>query len=337
MGRPRGDHPSESRGRRARRRLRTVPTHILLFVLVTVLGPVWLVVGLVVDLARWVVGRKPFMGLRLFAFAWVYMAVGMRCLVTVGWQWLRAGFGRDRDRMREGSYRLQEWWAAALFGAVKRIFRLEVSVEGLDRVRPGPVIVMMRHASIVDTLLPNVFVTRQAGIRLRYVLKRELLADPTLDIAGNRLINHFVDRDGDSATEVAAVLALASGMTDGEGVLIYPEGTRFTEARRERIIEQLGERSSSLADRTRAFRRVLPPRPGGPAVLLGTGHDVVIVAHTGLEPLATIPDVWSGRIVGSQVRLRFERFSAATIPDDRRGRLEWLFDRWAEVDDWLAA
>jgi 1-acyl-sn-glycerol-3-phosphate acyltransferase len=211
-----------------------------------------------------------------------------------------------------------------------------VSVEGLDLVRPGPVIVMMRHASIVDTLLPNVFVTRGGGIRLRYVLKRELLADPTLDIAGNRLINHFVDRDGDAAAEVGAVLALTEGMTDREGVLIYPEGTRFTAERRQRVIDQFGERSSDLADRTRALQRVLPPRPGGSAVLLGTGHDVVIAAHTGLEPLATIPDAWSGTVVGAEVRIRFTRFAGDSIPTDRRGRVEWLFDRWAEVDDWVS-
>ena len=276
------------------------------------------------------------MAIRLFAFGWVYLAVGVACLATLGWQWIAAGLGRNRERLREGSYRLQEWWAATLFGAVKRIFRLELSVEGLDQVVPGPVIVMMRHASIVDTLLPNVVVTRQAGIRLRYVLKRELLADPALDIAGNRLINHFVDRDGDSGAEVAAVLALAEGMSDREGILIYPEGTRFTESRRKQMVERLGTRDSLLARRSRALRRVLPPRPGGPAMLLGTGHDVVMAAHTGLEPLATIPDAWSGRIVGARVRLKFERFAAGTIPDGRSGRLGWLFDRWAEVDEWVS-
>lgn len=326
---------SESRGKRLRRRWRTVPTHLGLLVLVTLLSPVWLLVGLVVDFTRWVIWRRPFMATRMFAFGWVYLAVGARCLAALLVHWIVAGFGRNRMRMREGSYRLQEWWAHVLFGTVRRIFRLKVSVEGLDSVAPGPVIVLMRHASIVDTLLPNVFVTRAAGVRLRYVLKRELLADPTLDIAGNRLINHFVDRDGDSAAEVAAVLKLTEGMTDREGVLIYPEGTRFTEERRQRIIDRLGERSSDLADRTRALRRVLPPRPGGPAVLLGTGHDVIIAAHSGLEPLATVPDAWSGTIVGAEVRIRFERFAGETIPTDRRGRVEWLFDRWAEVDEWI--
>jgi len=317
------------------RRLRTVPTHLLLFVLVTVLSPLWLVVGLVIDAARWVAVRRHGMAVRMFAFGWWYLFVGTWCLARLIGHWLVAGFGHNEASMREGSYRLQVWWARMLFGAVRRIFRLTVSVEGLEQVAPGPIIVMMRHASIVDTLLPNVFVTGRAGIRLRYVLKRELLADPTLDIAGNRLINHFVDRSGDAAVEVKAVAALTEGLTDREGVIIYPEGTRFTEERRSRIIAGLGERDRGLAERARRFRRVLPPRPGGSAALLETGYDVVIAAHTGLEPLATIPDAWSGRIVGSNLRIRFERFDGASIPQTRRGRIDWLFDRWEEVDAWV--
>ena len=36
-------------------------------------------------------------------------------------------------------------------------------------------------------------------VRLRYVLKRELLLDPCLDIVGNRLPNCFVARSGADA------------------------------------------------------------------------------------------------------------------------------------------
>ena len=295
----------------------------------------WLVVGLLVDVVRWITGRHHAMAVRMFAFGWWYLLIGTVCLTRILGHWLVAGFGRNKASMREGSYRLQEWWARMLFAAVVRIFRLTVSVEGLDQIAPGPIIVMMRHASIVDTLLPNVFVTGKARIRLRYVLKKELLADPILDIAGNRLINHFVDRQGDSIAEVKAVVALLDDVTDREGVLIYPEGTRFTEERRDKVLAGLGDRDTGLAERARRLRRVLPPRPGGSAALLESAFDVVIAAHTGLEPLATIPGAWSGRIVGSHLRIRFQRFDGSAIPQTRRGRVDWLFDRWEEVDAWI--
>lgn len=317
--------------------MRTVPTHLLLFAVVTVLAPVWLVVGLVFDSVRRLVKHRHGMAVRIFAFGWWFLFIEVGGLLALLGQWVMAGFGRDKERMREGSYRLQEWWAKMLFGSVVRIFGLTVTVEGLDQIAPGPVIVMMRHASIVDTLLPNVFVTGKARIRLRYVLKKELLADPLLDIAGNRLINHFVDREGDSSAEVRAVVALTEGLTGREGVLIYPEGTRFTPARRDRVIAGLGERDTGLAERARRLQRVLPPRPGGSAGLLEAGHDVVIAAHTGLEPLATIPDAWSGRIVGSHLRIRFQRFPGSSVPQTRRGRVDWLFDRWDEVDAWIGS
>lgn len=317
------------------RRARTVPVYLLLFLLATILAPLLLVLAVAVDAARWAVRRRPFTAIRVLAFGWLYLAVGVACLAALFAQWVVSGFGASRSILLEGSYRLQAWWAGVLFGAVRRIFRLTVEVEGLDVVRPGPIIVLMRHASIIDTLLPNVLVTRQAGIRLRYVLKRELLGDPALDIAGNRLINHFVDREGDSSVEVAALVALADGMTEAEGVIIYPEGTRFTEERRKRILEKSSGGGRGLSARARRFRRVLPPRPGGTSALLETGHDIVIGAHTGLEALATIPDAWSGRIIGSRLRVRFRRFPADSVPGDRRGRVAWLFDRWEEVDDWI--
>ncbi len=295
----------------------------------------WLVVGLIIDAFRKVIGRHHAMAVRMFAFGWWYLFIGTFCLVRILGHWLIAGFGRNKASMRERSYLLQEWWARMLFGAVVRIFHLTVSVEGLDQIPPGPIIVMMRHASIVDTLLPNVFVTGKAKIRLRYVLKKELLADPTMDIAGNRLINHFVDRKGDTIAEVKAVVALTENITAREGILIYPEGTRFTEERRNKVLAGLGDRDTGLAERARRLQRVLPPRPGGSAALLESAFDVVIAAHTGLEPLATIPDAWSGRVVGSHLRIRFQRFEGAAIPQTRRGRVDWLFDRWEEIDAWI--
>jgi 1-acyl-sn-glycerol-3-phosphate acyltransferase len=86
---------------------------------------------------------------------------------------------------------------------------------------------------MVDTMLPAHLVANPTGFRLRYVLKKELLADPTLDIGGNRLPNYFINRGaGDSAKETEAVRRLASDLGSNDGVLIYPEGTRYSEEKR---------------------------------------------------------------------------------------------------------
>ena len=141
----------------------------------------------------------------------------------------------------------------------------------------------MRHASIVDNLLPALFVAAPHGLRLRYVLKRELLSDPAIDIAGGRLPNCFVRRGADDAeAEIARVRALAAGLGPDEGVLIYPEGTRFTAAKRERAIER--------QPRAAELRNVPPPRPGGTLAVMETGADVVICAHHGLDGFASIGD-----------------------------------------------
>ena len=81
----------------------------------------------------------------------------------------------------------------------QRIFGITIEVEGTDELRDGPIIVFLRHSSVADTLLPAVFIANPNGLKLRYVLKHELLWDPCLDIVGNRLPNSFVRRgSGDS-------------------------------------------------------------------------------------------------------------------------------------------
>ena len=38
--------------------------------------------------------------------------------------------------------------------------------------------------------------------------------------------------------------------------------------------------------------------------------------------------------MGTTIRVRLRRFAAASIPSS--GRDEWLFERWAEMDRWIA-
>ena len=69
-----------------------------------------------------------------------------------------------------------------------------VTADASTNCTPGPAVMLCRHASLADSLVSAWVVTSLAGMHPRYVLKRELLVDPCLDIVGNRLPNHFLDR-----------------------------------------------------------------------------------------------------------------------------------------------
>ena len=165
--------------------------------------------------------------------------------------------------MAEWTWRFQQVWAGWLFAAVRGLFGLRLEVAGQALVTPGPVIVLVRHASIVDNLLPSVLVARRARVRLRYVLKRELLADPCLDLAGRRLPNYFVRRGTGEAVERENVRRLAAGMGPEDGVLLYPEGTRFTPERRTAALDRIAERDPERASRMADVQHLLPPRSAG--------------------------------------------------------------------------
>ena len=64
------------------------------------------------------------------------------------------------------------------------LFRLRFEVEDLELAGPGPVVVFIRHASIVDNMLPDTLVAHAHGLGLRYVIKRELQMIPVIDIGG---------------------------------------------------------------------------------------------------------------------------------------------------------
>ena len=327
----------ESRSETLWRRLRTIPPLLIALVLVTALLPALLLAGLVVDVVRRFARGVPPTAARLALFLWVYLAAEALGLAALGAIWLAALGGRRQAWMREATWRLQQAWAATLFGAVRTLFGLRVEVSGDEVVAPGPSIVLIRHASIVDNLLPANLIARPHGIRLRYVLKRELLADPCLDVAGRRLPNYFVRRGTGEAREVERVRALAAGMGAADGVLIYPEGTRFTPERRARAVARIAERDPAHARRAERLRHLLPPRLGGVGALLdgAPDADVLVVAHRGFDGLRLISDIWGGGLVGLLVEVRVTRVPRATVPEDPGERAAWVYDLWQELDDWL--
>ncbi|MEE2679527.1 MAG: 1-acyl-sn-glycerol-3-phosphate acyltransferase [Myxococcota bacterium] len=324
-------------GRFGRRAL-TVPAFLLLAAGGVVLAPLWLPSLAIVDLVRGGNWRSLRCG-SFFAFFFLCETVGILASFGI---WLGNGVGRSaaRERFLRDNFRLQCWWARTLYRGAARIFSFTTEVDGQEAAERTPFLLFLRHAAVADTLLAAVFVSDPFGVRLRYVLKRELLWDPCLDIVGNRLPNHFVDRTPeDRGVEIDELARLADGLENGEGVLIYPEGTRFTEAKRTRALARLRERGpAEMARRAEGLVRVLPPRPGGPLALVERAPqaDVVFCAHAGFEGAGNFRDLWAGSLVGKHMRVRFWRVPAAEIPEAPGERLDWLFDQWEAIDRWLA-
>jgi len=327
----------ETRTETLLRRLRSIPPLVLGLLLVTALLPALLVAGLAIDFVRWALSRVAPTATRLALFLWVYLAAEVAGLAALAVAWVASGGGRREVWLRNFTGGLQQLWAAALFGAVRALFGLRLEVEGGENVAPGPTIVLIRHASIVDNLLPANLIARPHGIRLRYVLKRELLADPCLDVAGRRLPNYFVRRGTGEAEERERVGALARDMGRDEGVLIYPEGTRFSPQRRARAIARIAERDPALAGRAERLRHLLPPRLGGVGALLdgAPAADVLVVAHHGFDGLRLVSDIWRGGLVGLAVRVRITRVPRSAVPAAGPARTEWLYELWQDVDDWV--
>lgn len=325
---------------RLARRAVTIPGYFLAFATLLCLAPVLYPLLAVTDLAR----GTSMATVRALSFALHYLACEIVGILVSAWLWLARLFGRtDDEAWLARHYRLQAWWASSLLAGAIFFFRFRVEVTGDETVPSGsgPFVLLVRHVSIGDTLLAAVHLAARRGHRLRYVLKRELLWDPCLDIVGQRLPNCFVERGGQTSDrEIARVRGLARGIGSGEGVLIYPEGTRFTPERRASIIARFcsaGQQDS--ADRAAALRHVLPPRLGGTLALLEErpDADVVVCMHHGFEGTMRAKDLLSGVLVGARIEVRFERIASNQIPGDRAGKEAWLFSLWERIDAWLAS
>ena len=327
-------------GPRVLRRARGIALEILAFVLATLLFPVLILGATLVDAVLWIRHRKPWVGVRLVAFLWWFLFGEMRAILSLLGIWIvTAGpFGQGSLRRRRLLYGLRIRWARSHLGGVRVLFGLRFEIEGTDLAGPGPVVIMMRHASIIDNLLPDTLIGRPHGMGLRFVIKRELQMIPTIDIGGRWVPTYYVRRaSADPEREIAALRSLAEGLGAHEGILIYPEGTRFTTKKLARAQEVVAERQPEIAPLANRLRHVLPPRLGGPLALLDEARDIDIVfcGHAGFDGYQYISDIWSGRLVGKTIHVRFWRYSASEIPAGASARTEWLYERWQALDDWV--
>jgi 1-acyl-sn-glycerol-3-phosphate acyltransferase len=333
-------------GHRYLRRCVTVPAVLGLFFLLVTTLPLWALVAAALSPrlpGRW----RP---LRLLWFVVVYLALQAVALLSVTGLWLRSGFGRHQQRrdIQLRHYRLLGRLLAVLMRASERIFRLRLAVDAeplpddkpqVPRDDPRPLLVLSRHAGPGDSFLLVHELMSVYRRNPRIVLKHTLQWDPTVDLVLNRLPTRFISpAPGGGETVARTIGALATELRDDEVLIIFPEGGNFTERRRLEAIDRLAASGlATYAERARGMQHLLAPRPGGTFAAIDAcpDADVVFVAHTGLEQLSSLRDLWRGLPMDADVRARLWTVPAEEVPDDPEARIEWLYGWWERMDAWV--
>lgn len=312
-----------------RRRLVSVPALFVGALVLVVSIPIWLPLAAAFDVVRGRV-RLPTVRLLAFGVCWTWLESGG--VVAAGAMWC---VGQARNERLH--WRLQRWWAANLMAALRTTTGISVSDIDTRALSPGPAVMLCRHASLADSLLSAWIITSLAQMEPRYVLKRELLLDPCLDIVGNRLPNYFLDRDAaDSAAELAALEQLSCDLTEQQVAVIFPEGTRSAPHKRARAVDRIRERDPERGERVAALTHLLPVRPAGSMALLRgrPDADIVIGWHTGFDGLDTFGGILRHLAHRpAPVQFRAARFARSSVPAvDSPDFARWLDDRWLETD-----
>ncbi len=246
------------------RRILGISAELLAFVLMTLLSPLIMLVAALVDLTMWLRRRKPWVYVRLLPGLWIFLFGEIEALIKLPVIYVFTGgpFGSGSIRRRRWIYALRIRWARNHLGAVRILFGMEFDIEGLELTGKGPFILMLRHASILDNLIGDVFIGHRYGIGVRYVIKQEIRALPAIDIGGRWIPTVFIKRGSpDPDTEIAALRRLTHGMSPGEVLAIYPEGTRPTAKKIARAQEIIAERQPEIAPHGRSSQ---PPSAAAP-------------------------------------------------------------------------
>ncbi len=313
------------------RRLVTIPALFLVTVLATGLLPVLIVIAAALSVLPATRGALPTLG---FLFGYLYCeTIGV---IACAYIWLRH---RDEGGAFLGAnYRLQRWWTNRLKALAERLFKLDFQISGHAALEGPAAIVIPRHASTADTIIPMACYATPRQLRIRYVLKKELLFDPCLDIVGNRLPNLFIDRGGnDSETARRQVAGLMRDIEADEGALIYPEGTRYSAEKHTALKRRFAE-NQDLQDQLKRWPLLLPPRLGGTLAMLqaNPGKDVIFCAHCGFEGSSHFSNLINGSWLSARIQIEFWRVPYSRIPADPEGQREFLFENWDRMHAWVA-
>ena len=324
---------------RVLQRVVVAPLLIALTVLTWTTLPLWLVATGVLSplVPGWL---RP---LRLLWLGVVHLTLESIMLVELFGLWIASGFGVwIRNPFFERiHYDLAQSYLVVFFREARRVLRLKIETVGPSPdAYPGePLLVLCRHAGPGDSFTLMYALMHWYGREPRVVLKEMLAWDPAIGVLLTRLPSRFISPNPRAGRDVEAEVGdLARNLDHNDAFVIFPEGGNFTPERRDRAIQRLHRLGmKGMADRAEAMIHVLAPRPGGVLAALDAAPeaDVLLVAHTGVDHVLTLRDVWHSLPMDKRLLMGWWRIPREEIPIGREERIEWLFEWWEHVDEWI--
>jgi 1-acyl-sn-glycerol-3-phosphate acyltransferase len=269
--------------------------------------------------------------------------------------WLLSGLGGrlNTEPYQARNYEVVTRFLNLVYRVALRVCALTVTVTAppdAGELGDRPLIVLSRHAGPADSLLLVHYLLSECQRRPRIVMKATLQLEPTVDIMANRLPNALLRKEkkqhapgtGINGTRqrTEQIRRLAAGMGARSALVIFPEGGNWTPLRWRRGIERLRRRGRpDLAGRAAAMPNLLPPHGSGAltAIAACPEADVVFVAHTGLDHLVSVRDVWRSLHSDLTIRAQWWRVPTADVPHSAGpdAQLSWLYDWWERIDAWI--
>jgi hypothetical protein len=341
------------------RRVVLAPLVIVAALVMLALSPLWLLVALA--LTSLVPGR--FRLPRVLWLVTVYLLWDAALVVVLFAMWIASGFGWKIHApvFERAHYRIGAWALSVLFWVFGAVLLLTIITAGSDDDDPAaatsafdalfapgtPLIAASRHSGPGDSFILIHTLLNEVARRPRIVMKYTLQWDPAIDVLLNRIPSRFIVPSGfgsgpkGGGTKVEQTLRdLATGLGPEDAFVIFPEGGNYSPERRLSRIKRLRDSGrEAMAERAEALRHVMAPQPGGlqAALQASPDADVVFIAHTGLDQLVTLRDIWRALPMDKELIMRAWRVPRAEIPTDPDGQVEWLFDWFAKIDEWVDA
>lgn len=319
---------SEEPARRFIRRAISIPLALSMAPLMVVFSPIVFALFLLIDLFT-APRRLPMTRLGAMAMAFAFH------------EWLAIGlYLRARTHPAEEQFEFMRQamgtWTSSLLRWLGITLGARVDWGDLDTMPTGHPLIIARHASNVDAIIPAVLFAKFLKRPAHHVLKNQLRWAASMDLFGPPLGNYFITRGKDTSAELKQLERLTAILRPEGSLVIFPEGTFSTAEKRKKIrasLERKGEAEAvALTDELEAL---LPPKPAGVLTLLHARPDVVpmVLAHRGLDNVASFKGLWSSVPLRDPIVVRW--WPTAPPPSEPNARIRWLQDEWRRADKWV--